>query len=213
MVTTSVERDGNQLQVASARGFAAKSFVELSDAVLDSDGEPGILVNVVSVEDDTLSLAGGLSQGLKSAESLKVRRWDQREETTGPDGAVPIQETPATAGADEGWIDLENGIQIRFAEGGVYRSGDYWLVPARAIGWPRGVAAQPRGMVHHYAPLGLVWWADDELTVRTCVCAIQPVSDCTAAAADLVGGAGPSRVRATGSPSGAPARRRSRAKT
>ena len=41
---------------------------------------------------------------------------------------------------DSSWLDLENGIRIRFEPGGHYRTGDYWLIPARAesgsIEWP-----------------------------------------------------------------------------
>jgi hypothetical protein len=47
-----------------------------------------------------------------------------------------------------------------------YRSGDYWLVPARTatgdVLWPRGVdqarlplAQPPHGVEHHFAPLGV----------------------------------------------------------
>jgi Family of unknown function (DUF6519) len=109
-----------------------------------------------------------------------VRAWDQRatDAITLTDGAVPIKETKA----DDPWIDLENGIQIRFqpqtgAQPHQYRTGDYWLIPARvatgAIEWPveQGadgkpkidpktnqpipLAQLPHGVEHQYAPLAI----------------------------------------------------------
>ena len=90
-----------------------------------------------------------------------LRRWDgvgQIAEDNGPN-----------------WLLLEDGIQIQFQPvlsgdaANQYRSGDYWLIPARVatgdIEWPQqtdpqgnqGPAAQPpHGVEHHYAPLAVV---------------------------------------------------------
>ena len=61
------------------------------------------------------------------------------------------------------WLDLEDGIQIQF-QAGVYRAGDYWLIPARTatgdVEWPamptdpdKPDAVLPHGVRHHFAPL------------------------------------------------------------
>jgi hypothetical protein len=90
-----------------------------------------------------------------------LRRWDHREAGNLPldDGAIPIREGEA--------VDLEDGIRIEF-EGGEpaarYRTGDFWLIPARVatgdVEWPRdaeGPTCQPpRGVDHHYAPLAVI---------------------------------------------------------
>jgi Family of unknown function (DUF6519) len=62
----------------------------------------------------------------------------------------------------DGWIPLEDGAQVRFSADGTYRTGDYWLIPARVLGgveWPvvEGVPVQrpPHGVQHHFAPLSL----------------------------------------------------------
>ncbi|MCL2642481.1 MAG: DUF6519 domain-containing protein [Candidatus Bathyarchaeota archaeon] len=67
----------------------------------------------------------------------------------------------------EGYIDLEDGIQIKF-EVGTYKTGDYWLIPARTttknIEWPTDTtqpdtktpAALPSMMEHNYCPLALL---------------------------------------------------------
>ncbi|MFZ0869707.1 MAG: DUF6519 domain-containing protein [Rhodanobacter sp.] len=83
-----------------------------------------------------------------------LRRWDQSVAVSAQ-GTVPLVEgTP---------IDLEDGIQINFVPGGLYATGDYWLIPARVAGngtldWPlvAGAAAalKSRGM-HHYSVLGI----------------------------------------------------------
>jgi hypothetical protein len=207
VVTTSSGSEDHALQVVSARGLAAKSWVEVSDAALEQEGAVGVLMKVIGVEGDNLSLDGDLPPGLKSAAVLKVRRWDQPEEATGPDGEVPIKE-----GATDGdWIPLENGIQVRFAEGGEYRPGDYWLIPARVAGgtieWPEGKAQKPHGVEHHYAPLGLVWWDGDDYVINRCACEILPVSDCTAASAKLTGAVAPKTAKGARPPSRSPAKR------
>jgi len=64
------------------------------------------------------------------------------------------------------WIQLENGIKVLFNnKNGIneYRTGDYWQIPARAatgdIEWPKDpgeVDQVPKGIDHHYAPLGII---------------------------------------------------------
>src|SRR5205085_643293 len=60
---------------------------------------------------------------------LKLRRWDQTGASGTADGIAMTAD----------WLDLEDGIQVQFAEG-TYRAGDYWLIPARTataeIEWP-----------------------------------------------------------------------------
>ncbi|MGK9169283.1 hypothetical protein KXR53_23415 [Inquilinus limosus] len=119
-----------------------------------------------------------------------LRRWDQKEgdaEAGGfpldqDDHAVPI---PDAAAGQEAWIELEDGVEIQFVAPGdsVYRTGDYWLIPARVatgdVEWPhetvpgtgekRPLAILPHGVTHHYAPLGIVQWDGNSFTpIRDC---------------------------------------------
>ena len=158
--------DGNDLLVANARGFAASTWVELSDDLHDLSAVPGTLVKLAQVDGDRLTVdPASVDDPSDLAWSTqlsnpKVRRWDQHanDATVLVGGAVPI--TEGTEPKD--WIDLEDGIQIRFNPGGVYRSGDYWMIPARVatggIEWPYGPDefVAPLGIEHHYAPLGFV---------------------------------------------------------
>lgn len=56
-------------------------------------------------------------------------------------------------------------MQIQFQPDGEYRTGDYWLIPARTatgdVEWPRDeggnpLSRSPRGINHHYAPLAIL---------------------------------------------------------
>ncbi len=51
----------------------------------------------------------------------KTRRWDSK------DGEQNILKS----GNHDGFLSLENGIEIKFSKSGNYNVGDYWLIPAR----------------------------------------------------------------------------------
>ena len=192
--------NGNDLQVSRGRGFVAGNWVELSDDTLDLQGLPGVMVQLTKVQGDTLSVD---PNSLPSPSAIawsatlvhpKVRRWDE----TGNDntqlvlGAVPVQERTASTPL---WIDLEDGVQIEFSPGGQYRTGDYWLIPARVstgnVEWPTTVDAggnskpaflPPHGIEHHYAPLGFITINKStdgtQMGQFPCRCTFQPGSSC-----------------------------------
>jgi hypothetical protein len=184
--------DGNDLLVTSARKFAAGNWVELCDDSLDLQGVPGMLVKLAKVQNDRLTVD---PDSIPKDHSLawtptlsnpKVRRWDQTENDniTLVDGAVPIVKGTAT---DPSWIDLEDSIQIQFAADGIYRSGDYWLIPARVatgtIDWPASTDGKtqfklPMGITHHYAPLGILSWPDGHISIRQCRCSFRQNATC-----------------------------------
>ena len=91
------------------------------------------------------------------------------------DGAIRVEESSATT---DRWLDLEDGVQIRFSEGGKYRTGDYWLIPARVatgdIEWPKTndgsdtyLPQTPFGIQHHIAPLALIDVNDGEMVINS----------------------------------------------
>jgi len=74
------------------------------------------------------------------------------------------------------WTELELGVQIRL-KAGIFRPGDYWLLPARTITgdieWPRTAANPPQpipqppvGVKHHYCRLALFDFAGGAWTKR-----------------------------------------------
>ena len=112
-----------------------------------------------------------------------MRRWDHAATdaiSLAADNAVPIEEIV--------WIDLEDGVQIQFSAGREYRTGDYWLIPARVatgnIEWPQADDLNPQplpphGVEHHYAPLGFVSWGGEEWKItQNCQCDFKPLSSC-----------------------------------
>lgn len=189
---------GHALQVGDARGFRAGSWVELSDDVQELRGWPGLLVRLANVEPgqlsvDPSSLPGGAT--LAWSEQLlhpKVRCWDHVEigDIVLTNGAIPIVEAETN---EPNWFDLEDGIQVQFAPNGQYRTGDYWLIPARvatgSIEWPfdsGGVIAKaipPQGIEHHYAPLAFIASKNQSIEVQSCQCEIEPINSCYPATA------------------------------
>jgi len=194
IVTSWLGGKGDTLQVADARGFCAGAWAELSDDARDLRGDPGVLVQISKVEDDTLTLAadsvaaaGTISRDPKL--HSKVRWWDQRG--AGLAGGVPLLV------AAQKWRDLEDGIQVQFDPDGEYRSGDYWLIPARVaagvdggIDWPDNATRPPRRVEHHYAPLGVVEWSSQErnavIEVKSCLCTLRPLTPCQVVRARVV---------------------------
>ncbi|MGP4090069.1 DUF6519 domain-containing protein, partial [Streptomyces sp. KR55] len=93
-----------------------------------------------------------------------LRRWDHHEgpkrkgrTTALRGGAVPVTEGE--------WLPLEDGVEVYFAKGGSYRTGDHWIIPARtatgSVEWPadparRPLLQAPAGIARHYAPLALI---------------------------------------------------------
>jgi hypothetical protein len=145
-------------------GLKVNDWVEFADDDLALRNEARPLFQVAEIEPIdftvTLKVGDGASLPTYDENSTKhplLRRWDhQGDKNKG--GAVAISES------NQNWLTLEDGVQIQFQEGGNYRTGDYWLIPARTatgdIEWPQTegnpVALPPQGVEHHYAPLAII---------------------------------------------------------
>lgn len=157
-------------------GLKPGDWVEVEDDVQSAAVKPGALgrIEAITREDSAVTLK--FPDGAEitpydnsdvAAKHPLLRRWDHQGDLTKFDGALQILGQPDTdAGRKEGWIELEDGVKIWFASGGTYRTGDYWLMPARTITgdveWPqepdgadktRPAAIGPFGVHHHYAPI------------------------------------------------------------
>src|SRR5207247_8632299 len=116
---------------------------------------------------------------VKASRPARKRRWDRTPKEKG--GAVIVTESKS----DTEWIDLERGVRIRFLPGGLYRKGDYWVVPARSatgdVEWPtdgaKRMALKPRGITHHRAALAILRTdANGAWSVpKKCGCQIDPL--------------------------------------
>jgi hypothetical protein len=157
-------------------GLNQNDWVEIfdDDYVLQNRGETLLQVQSIAGGSLTVTLAGtpASAVGQDVSKHPLLRRWDQSFadpaqgglQQASPDNAATIVE----GSDDDNWLSLENGIQIQFQtmpQGtNLYRTGDYWLIPARAatgdIIWPSAkgepLALPPDGVDHHYAPLAVI---------------------------------------------------------
>ncbi|HZP60837.1 MAG TPA: DUF6519 domain-containing protein, partial [Opitutaceae bacterium] len=171
----------NSLGPDANLGYQANNWVELTDDSYlfgPTPNQPGSLIQVQNPVPNTLSLV--LQQpavGIDPSINARVRRWDQFGASAGADGVNLAADT---------WIDLENGIQVKFSAG-QYNSGDYWLIPARTatgqIEWPPcgsdGNNYQPPLTTPiHRAPLACVHWdlQKQTFTVEDCRRSFPPLT-------------------------------------
>jgi hypothetical protein len=153
--TAQAGANNEQLTIASkgpddALGFAPGQWIELVSDANELNFQPGVLVPLIGVSGNTLTIdpsrATGAVTGLKLP--AKIRRWDSA-------GRASL-----TTGQ---WLDLENGVQIRFSPG-TFATGDYWLIPARTLNasvvWPTNasgpISLPPKGIKRHYCKLAVV---------------------------------------------------------
>jgi hypothetical protein len=141
-------------------GFAAGQWVELRSEEQTLSGQAGTLVRLERVQENELIVVNWPANSPSSVQL--VRRWDSQE-TNSQRGDLPL--IPTLGG--DGWTLLEDEIQVQFETDSekVYKTGDYWLIPARHltsdIEWPRDDNNEPQyqpahGTRHHYAALALL---------------------------------------------------------
>lgn len=185
-----VEPVGGKTIMLENLGRDALSGLDIGDwvEVIDDDYQLGNRADpLLRVE----QVIAGSSQVILSAEPTSrvgrdpsrhpyLRRWDQKEQKIAdpkkaglePDGTVAIRE----GDGDTGWLLLEDGIHVQFSSASPhqhYRTGDYWLIPARTatgnVVWPQAkgkpTALPPRGVQHHYAPLAILEFQSGRLVV------------------------------------------------
>ena len=158
-----------------------KDWVEIQDDDYVLLNRAGTLLQVASVDRTALQVTlTGIADSTVGNDQSKhplLRRWDHQQGdpaegglTLGPDNAALIQEN-----SGDMWLELENGVQIQFqpaiGPANQYRTGDYWLIPARTatadVEWPTEtvkdssgslvttpLSKKPDGIKHHYATLG-----------------------------------------------------------
>jgi hypothetical protein len=125
---------------------------------------PLLQVAEVDVPGRRVRLAGEPRQDVarSSYRHPYLRRWDQQADQA---RGAPGFRHGAPQIIEGRWIDVEDGLQVWFAPDGEYRTGDYWLIPARAltgdVEWPRDVSGRPlleppTGISYRYAPLAWI---------------------------------------------------------
>jgi Family of unknown function (DUF6519) len=178
-------------------GLVESDWVEVQDddSVLANRVDPLFRVKVVQRGARRVILSGDVPTGIGKDPSRHplLRRWEQREGDDAAGGLTLDKQDnaaviPTSSPGDTGWLALEDGVEIQFVDpqNSVYRTGDYWLIPARVatgdIEWPsetvpgdpkkRPLSKFPDGVTHHYAPLGVVSLDGTKIT-RATECRLQ----------------------------------------
>lgn len=128
-------------------------WVELIDDSLELSQQGGTLARVRQVNSDQRQVILESATQPLAGQNRLLRRWDQRGTTATANGV-------AITG---NWQPLEDGIEVRFANGR-YKAGDYWLIPARTaiseetgqIEWPAPLEKLPHGTSHRFVRLALL---------------------------------------------------------
>ena len=209
IVVACTKQEGNLLSVGSTGrdavlGIRKGDWVELIDDGHELRGEPGTMAKVADVRDGEVEVASAVNLADYPLHP-KLRRWEREEKA--------LQDLPP-----DGWFPLEHGIEVQLS-GGTYRTGDYWLIPARAfigafagdIEWPResDPAAEPSALpshgAHHYCKLAVLKLEDGKFTVLSdCRPLFPPLTEllqlvpgCTCDQEALPGEALPERLQVT----------------
>ncbi len=181
-------------------GLAPGDWVEIVDDAYALGNKVKPLLKVQSVDPADMTVILEKKSGESYAVDMKrhplLRRWDQKK-NAGPNGVLEISEN---GDWDDKWISVEDGVNIQFKPGGRYRSGDYWLIPARTltgdVEWPKqyddttGEPVEdeqghwitrflpPHGVFHHLAPLAIIRVSDEGSVSRIfdCRCQFRPSS-------------------------------------
>jgi hypothetical protein len=185
-----IETDGKRVKVSSTGkdellGFQPGQWVEVLDDEAELKGIPHPLVQIDDVETGKNLIILNTDLSAHRGTARKLRRWDQINLVNAA-GIVPL-----ASGDAEGWVDLEDGVQVQFSEGS-YRSGDFWLVPARTntgeIEWPpfelpnaHPIPQPPAGIRHHYCRLALVHVDDpsspSQIQIQDCRCRFPSLNE------------------------------------
>ncbi len=139
--------------------FKPDQWIEITDEKRELNGEPGTLVHLTEVKDGVELKFNPVvigdpvnSTNYPKKHNPKVRRWDQTKS-----GEIKI---------DSEWNELEHGLGVQFEEDGNYKSGDFWLIPARTangdIEWSQENEGwqQRFGIEHQYCPLAIFNYED-----------------------------------------------------
>ena len=200
-----MQQKGNSVTLQSL-GRDEPSSLRVGDVVeiIDDDNElrekPGVMAEVEKVDRCTMTVYLKQLDGNNwpdydenSTKHPLLRRWDQRPAKGSKmnGGAIVISESNDP---NSGWIKIEDGIEVQFQPPDTgeparqYRTGDYWLIPARVttgkIEWPTSAASdgkeipkaqRPHGIEHHYAPLAVIY---DTGNPTDCRCEFKPAAIC-----------------------------------
>lgn len=154
--------------------LAPGQWVEILDDSTELWGKPGTiaLIEDVDVAGCIITLNTSITGNDLNGKPMvhpRVRRWDMTSVLD--ENKKPIKDLKDGIPVAAGEIELEDGIYVSFDfDGKEYRTGDYWLIPARtesalnksgSIQWQQDDShkpekLRPEGIRHHYCSLALL---------------------------------------------------------
>jgi hypothetical protein len=173
---------GNFGRDNSRFGLHVDNWVEVVDISHGIEQKPGPLMKVASIDPATRQVTLTSQNGVTLSDNsdpdrvLLLRRWDYKQGDTSQPTTPKFADDDALQIKGNQALILENGIEITFVEDTnaptppVYRTGDYWLIPARSAYGSienNGVTLPPHGIEHHYAPLAYVTLTDGVINATT----------------------------------------------
>lgn len=142
-------------------GFNSGDWIEIIDNTTELLNKPGTLAqiskppqnNIITIDTTSISFPDSSITAISfdPKKNPRIRKWDSQ------------QELPTLITANNGWVKLEDGVQVNFG-GKSFNTGDYWLIPARTattdVEWENDksnnpVQLPPFGIEHHYAKLAI----------------------------------------------------------
>jgi hypothetical protein len=158
-------------------------YVEVADDPYDGRGDINDLLQILEI--DVLGRRVRLSTepdthvGKIAAHHPYLRRWDHAQSRR---RGAPKIVGGAISMTEGQWLDIEQGVQVWFGQGGTYVPGDYWRFAARTISgdveWPvddagHALLLPPDGVQYHYAPLA---WIDAKGTLTALRKTFKPLT-------------------------------------
>jgi len=179
-ITTSIETLGRDRRTGLCEG----DWVELTsdDFELAEVAAPLVQITGIDRAKRVVTMHAPAALTVDFSKCTLLRRWDQTIEnapTLTEDGTLPIQES-----SEGRWTHIERGVQVQFVPGGLYRHGDYWLIPARVatndVIWPQDgdkpAALLPQGIERHSGALSFAV-NGNPIAFTNCACSIKPQCD------------------------------------
>jgi hypothetical protein len=170
-------------------GIHIGDYVEIEDdaSELSNAALPLLQVQAIDRTAMLVTLTGniGTTTGTDPTAHPFLRLWNQKAGDPASGGLTLVNGAAQIVG--DTWLDLEDGVQVRFPNGdqAAYQTGDYWLIPARVatgdVIWPTEtdtdvlgvvttypVAKHPDGIAHHYLPLAILDLTGSAPTITAC---------------------------------------------
>jgi hypothetical protein len=173
-VTFAIEDIADPTVTLSGLGRDSRSTLSIGDWVEISDDDTIFrhvvhpLRQVVDLQRNIVTLQATTGEPMTTHKDRHpvLTRWDHKQGDPRRGGLELKEGAALIREGGNNWLKLESGIQVLFDGDPAqhYRSGDYWLIPARtatgSVEWPQRsgepLAQAPHGIEHHYAPLAIV---------------------------------------------------------